>query len=344
MDQKVTSLSVNPPRSVLAIAASAGGFKPLSEILELLPSDLDLCVLVVVHISRSRPSLLAKVLRRASTYEVAEAVDAEPLASGRAYVAPPDHHLTVMEGRVRLTQGPRENRMRPAADPLFRSVARWYGPLSIGLVLSGMRNDGATGLAEVRRRGGLALVQDPAQALFSHMPEAAIRADKPEVLSAPGEMVHAIEQAALANAHGGSGGGNGGQQIMSRESIGEEAPAPADEASQKGELTGLKCPDCGGSLWQREEHGGSRYRCRVGHALSAATLDEAQLDVLESTLWGAVVSLEERADFLRRLQLGEGSNTRQRWSEEIDEIQTQAEQLRAIIASVLSTGTAASPA
>jgi two-component system chemotaxis response regulator CheB len=327
------------PTTVLAIAASAGGFEPLSDIIELLPSDLDLSVLIVVHISRSRPTPLAKLLSRVSTYDVTEAVDAQPLEVGHVYVAPPDHHLTVFRDSVRLTQGPRENRARPAADPLFRSIARWYGQRSIGLVLSGMRNDGASGLAGVHRRGGLALVQDPDEALFPPMPQAAIRANEPKVLSTPKEIVQAIDETARANvALDGSGARNGEFQTIS-ENINEQTPADADEASQEGELTGLKCPDCGGSLWHRQKNGSSRYRCRVGHTLPSEILDEAQLDVLESTLWGAVVELEERADFLRRHQADIGLRDPQRWSEEIGEIELQAAQLRTLIPRVLSAGT-----
>ncbi len=196
----MTPRSERRPCTVLGIAASAGGLEPLLDIVELLPVDLDLAVLIVVHISRSRPNLLATILDRASKYEVTEADDRRPLEAGHVYVAPPDHHLTVVDDRVRLSRGPHENRARPAADPLFRSIGRWYGRSSMGLVLSGMREDGASGLAELRRGGGRALVQDPARAQYPTMPVAAIRADEPEVLGSPSEIVKAIAQTARANA------------------------------------------------------------------------------------------------------------------------------------------------
>jgi two-component system chemotaxis response regulator CheB len=310
---------------------------PLREIIELLPTDVDLSVLVVVHINRRGPSLLAELLNRGSQYDVTQAVDGQPLESGHVYVARPDRHLTVFKDRVRLTRAPRENGARPAGDPLFRSMARWHGSSSVGLVLSGMRNDGASGLAEVHRRGGLPLVQDPKEALFPRMPEAAIRADKPKVLGTPREIVRVIERTARANAEERrSRVRSGGFEAISNENIERQTPADADEVSLEGRLTRLRCPDCGGSLWQRQESGISRYRCRVGHTHSTETLDEAQFDVLESTLWGAVVALEERADFLRRHQADRGQQLHQRCSEDIDEIEVHAAQLQALITSMLS--------
>jgi two-component system, chemotaxis family, protein-glutamate methylesterase/glutaminase len=333
MPPKVTSVSGCPPTTVLGIAAWAGGFRPLSHIVELLSFEVDLSVLIVMHISRDRPSHLAKLLSRVSNYDVTEALDGEPLETGHAYVAPPDHHLTVRNNLVQLTRGPTEHRVRPAADPLFRSIAHWYGPCSIGLVLSGTRTDGARGLAELHRRAGLALVQHPEEALFPPMPEAAIRANHPKVLRTPTEIVHAIEETARANVEEGrSRARTGGFHVMSNENI--------DGASEDGEVTALRCPDCGGSLWRHQESDGARDRCRVGHAPSMETLGEAQLDVLASTLGGAVAALEERADFPRRFRAETRQYTLGDRSDEIDEIEEQAEQLRALMTSVLSAGTA----
>jgi two-component system chemotaxis response regulator CheB len=187
------------PNTVLAIAASAGGFEPLKDLMGQLPPDLALSVLIVMHISPDHPSVLSKLLDRVSAYEVLEAVDRTSLQSGRAYVAPPDHHMTLFRQCIRLTNGPRENRVRPSADPLFRSAALWYGNRAIGLVLSGLRCDGAYGLAEIHRRGGRALVQDPGQADFPPMPEAAIRVDQPDVIGTPEIIAEAIVRAAEAN-------------------------------------------------------------------------------------------------------------------------------------------------
>jgi two-component system chemotaxis response regulator CheB len=174
-----------------------------------LPTDLALSVLIVMHISPDHPTILASLLNRVSAYEVLQAADRMPVASERAYVAPPDHHLTLFQQYIRLTNGPREHHVRPAADPLFRSTARWYGDQAIGLVLSGMRSDGAKGTTEIHQRGGRVLVQDPGQAEFPPMPEAAIKADQPDLIGTPGMIVEEIVRTAEANLKREAAGHNG---------------------------------------------------------------------------------------------------------------------------------------
>lgn len=312
-------------------------------IVELLPSELDLSVLIVIHVSRTRRNAISDVLGRCSDYGVAQAEDGVRLERGQMYVAPPDHHLTVHKDFVRLTRGPRENRVRPAIDPLFRSIARWYHDNSIGGVLSGMRSDGASGLAMIHSFGGVALVQDPIEAAYPDMPEAAIRADEPEVLVKPSEIVDAIELAARANTRGRSvtpARHSDGTDDMNDEDILAGIAADAGEHSQQGRLTPMKCPDCGGALWERQDRGVVRFRCRVGHAFSTESLDEAQLELLESTLWGAAVALEERADFLRRVHARVGGSRSADILQEIEEIEQQSIDLRELIPKVLATGDA----
>jgi two-component system chemotaxis response regulator CheB len=207
--ESVACLSNRPPTTVLAIAASAGGYEPLKDLMVQLPTDLALSVLIVMHISPDHPTILARLLNRVSAYEVLQAADRMPVASARAYVAPPNHHLTLFQRYIRLTKGPRENRVRPSADPLFRSTARWYGDHAIGLVLSGMRSDGAKGIAEIHQRGGRVLVQDPEQADFPPMSEAAIKADEPDLIGTPGMMVEEIVRTAEANLKGEAAHHNG---------------------------------------------------------------------------------------------------------------------------------------
>jgi two-component system chemotaxis response regulator CheB len=248
-------------------------------------------VLVVMHISPEGPNILARLLDRVSQYEVVQACDGMTLASRYAYVAPPNQHLTLVKQQIRLTSGPRVHGARPSADPLFRSTARWYGARAIGLVLSGMRSDGASGLAEIHRLRGRALVQDPENADFAPMPEAAIKADQPDLIGTPRKIVEAIVQAARANLR--------------------------DEAAGRDD--------------SRADNSGFRDRCLIGHSFSTSDLDEAQLDDLEGTLWGAVVALEERAEFLRGIRFRMGDRAHQRVSDEIAEKELQAKTLRDLI-------------
>jgi hypothetical protein len=160
--------------ALVVIGASAGGVDALRAVMRGLPPDLDAAVLVVLHIPRTAPSALPHILSRAGPLPATHAVHGEPLLAGRVYVAPPDYHLLVMDGRIRLSRGPAENGHRPAADPLFRSAALLAEERTIAVVLSGSRDDGTAGAAEVRARGGRVLVQEPAETLYPSMPRSVI--------------------------------------------------------------------------------------------------------------------------------------------------------------------------
>src|SRR5690242_2834680 len=165
-------------RDIVTVAASAGGFEPLRTLLAGLPADFPASVLAVLHIPATGGRTLPRILDRAGVLPAAAAVDGEPLQAGRVYVAPPDVHLMVVDGMVRTSRGPRQNGVRPSADPLFRSAALYGGPRTIGVVLSGMLDDGALGAASVEQRGGRVIVQDPADAAYDSMPRCAIAATR----------------------------------------------------------------------------------------------------------------------------------------------------------------------
>jgi two-component system chemotaxis response regulator CheB len=164
-----------PPRRLVAIGASAGGVEPLRTLVAALPADFPAAVAIVLHTSPGSPGVLHELLGRVATMPVINAANGTAIHSGRVYVAPPDCHLLVEPGRLRLTRGPRENRFRPAIDPLFRSAAQVYGPAAIGIVLTGSLDDGTAGLWMIKRLGGVAIAQDPDEAMFRSMPESAIR-------------------------------------------------------------------------------------------------------------------------------------------------------------------------
>jgi two-component system chemotaxis response regulator CheB len=188
-----------PATQLIVIGASAGGLQPLRMIVEALPTELDAAVLVVVHVSSTGTSVLPQILDRGSDLDVAAATDGAELRPGGVFVARPDRHILVERGHIRCTRDPRENGHRPAIDPLFRSAAGAYGQACCGVILSGTRDDGTAGLAEIKRRGGIALVQDPDEAEYSAMPSnARAGADVDAVLPA---AAIAPELVRLAGAH-----------------------------------------------------------------------------------------------------------------------------------------------
>lgn len=288
-------------RNIIVIGASAGGFSVLQRLVADLPPDLPAALFVVWHMPPDGQGLLSNVFNRAHTLHAADAVDGEPIALGRIYVAPPDHHLLVEPGCVRVTKGPKEHRFRPAVDPLFRSAAVAYGPRVVGVVLSGALDDGSAGLWAIKQHGGTAVVQDPLDAEVPSMPHNAMRT------VAVDYAVPSADLAALL-VH------------LSQESV----PAPpeitmdddktrieiriaaAENALEAGVMrlgspTLYTCPDCHGVLLALRDGEQVRFRCHTGHAFSVDSLLAAVTATTEDQLWSAVRSLDENILLLNHL-------------------------------------------
>jgi len=158
------------PKDIIVVGASAGGIQTIRALTAALPPDLAASIFIVVHTSPEAPGLIADILNNSGNLPAVHAIDDEIIKKGRIYIAPPDHHLLLEPNRVRVTRGPKENRFRPAVDPLFRSAAQTYGPRVIGVILTGYMDDGTAGLWTVKQLGGTAIVQDPEDALVPSMP------------------------------------------------------------------------------------------------------------------------------------------------------------------------------
>src|SRR5215469_3223411 len=162
-----------PAYDIIVVGGSAGAVEGFQTLVVALPADFPAAIFFVLHIPVDYPSVLPKILSRAGPLPAQHPMDGEPVRHGRIYVAPPDRHLLLEDGVVRVKRGPRENRHRPAIDPLFRSAARAYGPRVVGIVLTGMLDDGTSGLLTIKHRDGLAIIQDPEEALYPDMPQSA---------------------------------------------------------------------------------------------------------------------------------------------------------------------------
>jgi two-component system chemotaxis response regulator CheB len=277
---------------IIVAGASAGGVDALASFVRELPADLPAAVFVVLHVSPTGLSVLPSILQRAGDLAAAHALDGERIEAGRVYVAPPDHHLIVDEGRVSLTRGARENGHRPAVDILFRSAAASWGSRVIGVVLSGALDDGAAGLLEIKRRGGAALVQDPTDALYPSMPASAISVVDVDFV----QPVRQLGRTAAALV-------TGDDVLPAPPSLPTlvMSPDPTDDHSTD-RLSDLTCPNCSGSLYEvRNDDKALYYRCRVGHGYSADSLLSKQADFLDDALWTALRALEERRDLSHRM-------------------------------------------
>ncbi len=317
-------------RDIILIGASAGGVQALSNLVGGLPADFPGAVFVVLHISPYGRSAMPMILSRAGNLPAAHATDGEPVRMGRVYVAPPDHHMVVEDGVVRLSRAATENAQRPSIDVLFRTAAQAYGPRAVGVVLTGNLDDGTAGLAVVKRHGGTAVVQDPEDADYPSMPRSAI---------ANVEVDYVLPLAGIAPL----------LLELIREPLEEPEPEPEENLDMKEELehghdheelgvpSDLTCPDCGGSLRESRIEEVVHFRCRTGHAYSPETLLAKQDDVVEAALWAAVRSLLENAALARRMErrLGQGSRlgpgAEQRYQTRAEEAERHAEVLRRML-------------
>jgi two-component system chemotaxis response regulator CheB len=175
-------------RAVVAVGASAGGVAALGLLASCLPADLPAGVLVVLHLGAQSASHLPHILSRQGPLPASPAVDGGCIEPGHIYVAAPGRHLVVEPGRTRLWDGPPEHSSRPAIDVTFRTLAAAYGTQAAAMVLSGTLNDGSMGLAEVKHRSGLTLVQDPDEASRPEMPMHAIAFAAPDHVAPIAEL------------------------------------------------------------------------------------------------------------------------------------------------------------
>jgi two-component system chemotaxis response regulator CheB len=332
---------------VIVIGASAGGIEALTSLVGELKADLPAAVFVVLHVPSDARSALPAILERAGPLPAVQAADDAPIVRGRIYVAPPDRHMLVEADRVRVVTGPRENRVRPSADPLFRSAARHFGPRAVGVILSGVLDDGANGLAAIGAAGGVTIVQDPQDALFGGMPEsAAARCHVDYCL--PADRIGPL-LVRLARSEPMKKGGTDLSDELMRDPTADAQPAASRAAKRNGAASGFTCPDCHGSLWELKDGDAARYECRVGHAYSLESMLSAQAESVENALWAALNALEERAATMERvakISPGRSGSIGGRLVEQAHDTAEQAKTLReALLRSIAShrgeTGTPA---
>jgi two-component system chemotaxis response regulator CheB len=288
-----------PGHDIIVVGASAGGVEALMELVRNLPSDLPASVFVVLHTPAHSHSVLPSILSRLGTVPASHGIDGECMEPGHIYVAPPDRHLLVYNDRVHLSHGPSENGHRPAIDPLFRTAARAYGRRVVGVVLSGLLDDGTAGLLSIKARGGIALVQDPKEALYSGMPRSAIEnVSVDKVLSIAGI---AAELARLAGEEVEERGAPVSEDMVYETEIAEMEPETLTGDDRPGTPSGYACPACHGVLWEIHEGDMIRFRCRVGHAYAAESLLAEQSESLEAAMWTAFRALKESASLARKM-------------------------------------------
>lgn len=289
-------------RAVVALGASAGGVPILAGVLEGLPADLPAAVFIVQHVSPHSKSRLDVVLQRHSKLRVVAPMDGEEIREGTVYVAHSDRHLMVGD-RVRVTRGPKECRARPSIDVLFRSAAVAFGPRAIGVVLTGMLDDGTAGLWAIKDRGGIALVQAPFSAEYPSMPESALQHVAADAVLPASELAAEIARRCrrMNEFKGHRPPSQGSDRLALESRIAAEDNALEAGVLGLGTASTYTCPECQGVLMQIDEGANVRFRCHTGHAFSTRTL-LADLDAsIDQSLWSTLRAIEERIMLLQQM-------------------------------------------
>lgn len=287
---------------LIVVGTSAGGVDALKVLAAGLPKSLPAAVLIVMHTSPDGPYLLPDILGRVSPLRVSKVKNGDLIEPGRLYIAPPGHHLLVKGDRINLSRGPKENRSRPAIDPLFRTAAAAYGSRVVGVILTGMLDDGTAGLSAVKERGGITVVQDPEDALYPSMPTSAIRHVSCDFVLPISEIASRLTRLTREPAS------NSEVVPLSRLMEIESRFAEMETMSMKdmdtiGSHAGVSCPECHGPIWKIKAGTLHRYRCHVGHAYTAQSMLAGQIEAQETHLWQALRLMKERVSLIEEMQL-----------------------------------------
>ena len=321
-----------PQFDLVVIGASAGGVGSLQRLVEHIPATFPAAILVTLHLPEGVRSMLPEILARAGNLPATHAINGAPIVPGRIYIAPSGFHLTVEPARLCVTRGAREHSHRPAIDPLFRSAALAYGPRVIGVVLSGLLDDGTVGLKEIKRAGGVAIVQDPHDTEWSSMPQSAIDHVAVDHTAPAHEIGILLARLVTGAPAGGTTMPSSERQTANKEL--KNLTMHEDEREHPGEPSPYSCPECGGVLWELSDGELLRFRCRVGHAYTSDSLTNDQALTVEHALWTALRALEEQAAIRRRMaERARGTNPKaaDNYAEQARELEAQAQQVRGLL-------------
>lgn len=288
------------PKHIIVIGASAGGLHAVIELMAQVTEEMDAAIFVVLHMPNSAyGDVIINRLQNNSVFFCKMAEHEEPIRSKHLYVAVPDYHLLIKNGRVMLGRGPVENRWRPSIDVLFRSAAVAYDSRVIGVILTGLLEDGASGMETIKQCGGTCIVQDPAKAEYPDMPQAVMRLVDVDYCASLQEIAIILQE---KTRNGVAGHHPIPQRVQKEADIAERVAIGIEKVeSLGGERSPYSCPECSGALWEIKDGNVIRYRCHTGHMFTADDLQEAKRKELEDTFWVALRILEERRNLLSKM-------------------------------------------
>jgi two-component system, chemotaxis family, protein-glutamate methylesterase/glutaminase len=318
---------------VVVIGASAGGSAVLPALLKQFSDEMNIVVLVAMHVAKnSIGEMMVKRMQRHTSYPCKIPAQEETLKRNHIYFCKPDHHLLLKDGKVLIGNGPVENRYRPSIDTLFRSAAAWYAGRAIGVILSGMLEDGSAGMMAIKRSGGSCIIQDPDEAQFPDMPNSVQNILKPDYTLPVAQMGMAISKILKSKKVRKK---KAPHDILKEAEIAERINVGDFTVKPDGTGVLYSCPDCGGRLYEYSDGSQLRYRCHVGHAYGTDGLINGMEYSTESALWTALRIIEERKNLLQKLEKKESakgnSTTLKTYSKRRKDLEQQENLLRQIL-------------
>ncbi len=291
---------LNKGHHIVVMGTSAGGMEALDKVIGQLPAGLPVSIFIVQHMSpENNGQALLSHLSKHKAFNCQLAKDGESFKKGTIYIAPADNHLLVKKETLLVTKGARENRCRPAVDPLFRSAAVTHGSSVIGVLLTGTLDDGTAGLVAIKKCGGVTVVQDPKDAAYPEMPQSALAHLKVDHCVPLAEMGQLLEK--LIRKPPGKSKPIP-QDIRTEARIAERVLSDVAQVNTLGDQVPYNCPNCGGVLWEMNNPDLQRFRCHTGHSYTTTTLLASQSEKIEETLWVSLRMLEERKNLLNNME------------------------------------------
>ncbi len=311
-------------RDIIVIGASAGGSEAIRELCQWLPPDFPASVFIVWHLGSGSSGYFPKMISKVSKLPVKNAENGEKFKPGHIYIAPPNKHLLLEKEITRTTIGPKENRFRPAIDPLFRSAAFNYKERVIGVILSGLLNDGTSGLWNVKDCGGITIVQDPDEALFNSMPKDAVKNVEVDYIKPVKEIASLLMDLTSENVTA-KADVNIGLQYEVELALGKLKGI--NKMDKIGEITGYTCPECHGALWEINNGKPVRFRCHTGHAYTLEYLIDHLEETMEMYMWNLIRGTEEFEKLLQEISKNTSENEKDK-NEHIQKIKNAQNRIK----------------
>lgn len=322
----------NEINHIIVVGASAGGLAAVEKLLASTPNSIDAAMFIVVHLSKNaRQDNIRKILNRDSNWPIILPKDGTKIEVGKAYLAPIDCHLMLSQGEIKVSGGAMENHYRPSIDVLFRTAAAAYSSCVIGIILSGLLDDGASGMAAIKSAGGICIVQDPEEADYAEMAVNVLKQTEVDYQVPLADIGYILSDIA---SRGDCLPATIPERLKHEAQITMRMASNYADTDKLGSPTMFTCPDCGGMLTKMSEEGIPRYRCYTGHVFNEQFLEEQYLQKTEETLWVAMRMMEERKNFLGSLErrLGMNAPSSKERAERVTELDTHITRLKDILA------------